>query len=81
MKLINLSCVNLIWRAAVDVAYGVLTLTAGVKSQNGFVLFIPSRTTLNVNKSGSIIILQYQRVGIYSVADGHTVAEFLDSIT
>ena len=25
--------------------------------------------------------LQYQRVGIYSVADGRTVAEFLDSIT
>ena len=24
-------------------------------------------------------ILQYQRVGIYSVADGRTVAEFLDS--
>ena len=26
-------------------------------------------------------ILQYQRVGIYSVADGRTVAEFLDSVT
>ena len=24
-------------------------------------------------------ILQYQRVGVYSVADGRTVAEFLDS--
>ena len=50
----ELICVDLIWRAAVDVAYGVLTLTVGVKGQNGFVPFVPNRTTLNVNKSGSI---------------------------
>ena len=43
--------------------------------------FVPSRMRLNVNRSGSTFSMQYQRVGIYSVADGHTVAEFLDSIT
>ena len=54
MELINVTCANSIWRAAVDMAYGVLTLTAGAKDQNGYVPFVPSRMSLNVNKSGSI---------------------------
>ena len=33
VELINVSCVYLIWRATVDVAYGVLTLTVGVKGK------------------------------------------------
>ena len=54
VELINVTCADSIWRVAVDVAYGVLTLTAVVKDQNGFVPFAPSRMSLNVNKSGSI---------------------------
>ena len=53
VELTNVTCVNFIWRAAVDVAYSVLTLMAGVKGQNGFVSFVPSRMRLNVNRSGS----------------------------
>ena len=37
VELINVTCADSIWRAAVDAAYNVLTLTAGVKDQNGFV--------------------------------------------
>ena len=48
VELINVTCANSIWRAAVNVAYGVLMLTAGVKDQNGFVPFAPSRMSLNV---------------------------------
>ena len=55
-----------------------LMLTAGVKDQNGFVPFAPSRMSLNVVGAYTPVY----HVGIYSVADGHTVhAEFLDSIT
>ena len=43
MKLTNVTCVDFIWRAAVDMVYSVLTLTAGVKGQNRFVSFVPSR--------------------------------------
>ena len=64
----ELTCVDSIWRVAVDVTNSVLTLTAGVKDQNGFVLFAPSMMRLNVNRNGIL-------------ADGRTVAEFLDSIT
>ena len=50
VELTNVTCVDFIWRAGVDVAYGVLTLMAGVK---GFVPCVPSRMRLNVDRSGS----------------------------
>ena len=53
VKLTNVTCVDFIWRAAVDMAYVVLMLMAGVKGQNGFVPFVPNRMGLNVNTSGT----------------------------
>ena len=59
--------------------YGVLTLMAGVKGENGFVPCIcPKQDEIDCQQKWEHI-LQYQRVGIYSVADGRTVAEFLDN--
>ena len=77
MEFTNVICVDFIWRAAVDVAYSVLTLMAGVKGQNGFVPIVPSRMRLNVSRSGST----FSNTNMLVYTDGRTVAEFLNSIT
>ncbi len=53
-------------------------LTAGIRQWNGYVPNAPRITRLNVKWDH---IFQYKRVGIFSVIDGCTVAEYLDDIT
>ena len=72
MELTNVTCVNFIWRAVTDVVYGVVMLMTGVKGQNGFVnAFFSKQDEVECQQKWEDI-LQYQHVGIYSVADGRT---------
>ena len=74
--MINVTSVDVIWRAAVDVIYGVLMLIE--RSEWIFPTCSKQEASFNVNRRGSIF--SSTNVLVYTV-DGRTVAEFLDSIT